>query len=321
VASGNPHRRHEARPGRHAARPGRHRGKRRPIGGTQTTAVALVALTGVGLAVHGARREEPVAPPAKNAANAASQQTRHTTDTASRARPVAMRVGRVTVDSDGFLSWALLDRRTGRITGSANFAAPSDAMSMVKAWLAADYLRQHPEPTRAARQRLRIMIRDSDNAAAQAIYREVGRTESIERMIETCRLTDSAAVPGLWSNTVVSARDVVRLGLCLADGRAAGPVWTDWLMNEMREVRGTGDFGVRTALDDDTVAIKNGWLLRDEDGLWHVSCLAVADRWVIAVLARYPGREGLETGADLCRDVGAQLLGIANPVVAAAARG
>jgi hypothetical protein len=42
---------------------------------------------------------------------------------------------------------------------------------------------------------------------------------------------------------------------------------------------------------------------------------------VIAVLARYPGREGLENGADLCRDVGAQLLAIANPVVAAAARG
>ena len=282
--------------------------------------MALVALTGVGLAVHGARREEVTTPPARTDA-AATQQTRHTTDAASRARPAAMRVGRVTVDYDGFLSWALLDRRTGRITGSANFAAPSDTMSMVKAWLAADYLRQHPKPTQAARQQLRIMIRDSDNAAAQAIYREVGRTESIERMVETCRLTDSAAVPGMWSNTVVSARDVVRLGLCLADGRAAGPVWTDWLLDEMRAVRGTGDFGVRTALDDDTVAIKNGWLLRDEDGLWHVSCLAIADRWVISVLARYPGRDGFETGADLCREVGAQLLGIANPVVAAAARG
>ena len=52
-----------------------------------------------------------------------------------------------------------------------------------------------------------------------------------------------------------------------------------------------------------------------------MSCLAIADRWVISVLARYPGGEGLETGADLCQEVGAQLLGIANPVVAAAARG
>jgi hypothetical protein len=274
-------------------------------------------LTGVGIAVQARRDDVPPTAPAPIQA-----QTRRTPDVSSRARPVALRVGPVTAESDGFLSWALLDRRTGRITGSANFGAPSDTMSMIKAWLAADFLRTiDREPTATERQRLRIMIRDSDNAAAQRIYGEVGRTASVERMVSTCRLTDSAAVPGMWSNTIVSARDVVRLGLCLADGRAAGPHWTSWLLDEMRQVRGTGDFGVRRALDDDRIAIKNGWLLRDEDKLWHISCLAIADRWIISVLARYPGRQGFRTGTDLCRDVGAQLLGIGKPVVAAAARG
>lgn len=276
-----------------------------------------MALTGVGVAVHARRDDVPPAPPPP-----ALAQGPRTSDVSRKARPAALRVGAVTARTDGFLSWAFLDRRTGRITGSANFGAPSDTMSMVKAWLAADFLRTADhEPTATELGRIRIMIRDSDNGAAQRIYEDVGRTESVERMISICGLTDSAAVRNMWSNTVVSARDVVRLGLCLADGRGAGPRWTRWLLEEMRQVRGTGDFGVRRALDDDRIAIKNGWLLRDEDGRWHVACLAIADRWIISVLARYPGREGFTTGTDLCRDVGAQLLGIGKPVVAAAARG
>ena len=165
------------------------------------------------------------------------------------------------------------------------------------------------------------MIRDSDNAAAQAIYREVGRTESIERMIEMCRLTDSAAVPGIGATP--SSRPATSYAWPVPGRRARRRSGVDRLAAG-RDARGTGNRRLRRphgAGRRRTVAIKNGWLLRDEDGLWHVSCLAIADRWVISVLARYPGGEGLETGADLCREVGAQLLGIANPVVAAAARG
>jgi hypothetical protein len=171
---------------------------------------------------------------------------------APKPRTVALRSGAVYVDSAGFLSWALLDRRTGRISGSANLTAPSDTMSMVKSWIAADYLR---------------------------LAAERGVTP--------------------------------RLGACLADGRAAGPRWTPWLLDEMRQVRGVGDFGVRAALPDrlaGTVAIKNGWLLRDEDRLWHISCLAIGDGWILGVLARYPGRLGFGYGARLCQKVGEQLL-------------
>ncbi|MEV0728810.1 serine hydrolase [Polymorphospora sp. NPDC050346] len=220
----------------------------------------------------------------------------------------------VRVPVEGFLSWAFLDRRSGRITGSANHTAPSDTMSMVKAWLAADYLRRIPPgetPTEARLDALTRMIRDSDNAAAQDLFAVLGRRRSIERLVETCGLTDSAPYHDAWSNTVVSARDTVRIGLCLADGRAAGDRWTPWLLDEMRRVRGVGDFGIRAALPADLapqVAIKNGWLLRDEDGLWHIACLAIGPDWVVAALARYPGRLGFEYGTGLCRDVGGQLL-------------
>ncbi|HEY2949162.1 MAG TPA: hypothetical protein VGJ53_12325 [Micromonosporaceae bacterium] len=221
----------------------------------------------------------------------------------------------ITLASGGFLSWAMLDRRTGQITGSANLTAPSDTMSMIKAWLAADYLRRAEEngqtPPAKRLQRLSAMIRDSDNAAGEEFYRLLGGAASIDRLVRICQLTESGGYLNRWSNTIVSARDTVRLGGCIADGRAAGQRWTPWLIGEMRGVHGDGDFGIRDALADEVaanVAIKNGWLLREEDGLWHISCLAIGDGWVVGVLARYPGNLGLAYGAWLCRDVGEQLV-------------
>jgi hypothetical protein len=223
-------------------------------------------------------------------------------------RPVAF-------TSPGFHSWALLNTRTGAMSGSADPAATSDTVSMVKAWLAADYLRQaalrHERPTADRMRELSIMIRDSDNQAAEDTYRRNGATASIQRLIRVCGLTNSSAVPDRWSETRMSARDAARMGACLADGRAAGPVWTKWVLNEMRQVRGDGRFGVVQALPADvaaTTAIKNGWLLRDETGLWHVNCLAIGEDWVLAVMLRYPGSLGFAHGGTVCRSVTTQLM-------------
>ncbi|MDG4773268.1 serine hydrolase [Solwaraspora sp. WMMD792] len=233
-------------------------------------------------------------------------------------RSVLLRTGPVPTPTDGFFSWAALNRRTGLITGSPNFAAQSDTMSLIKVWLAADDLRRADEQGHMLRTpqlaQLSSIIRDSDNPGADATFDRVGGRESIERMVRLCGLTDSAPERDRWSNTVVSARDLTRLGRCLADGRAAGPQWTPWLLSEMRAVRGEGDFGPRDALTPEyaaTIAIKNGWLLRDEDGLWHVSCLAIGETWVIGALARYPGRHGLDHGVDYCRQLGTALLLVA----------
>jgi hypothetical protein len=228
---------------------------------------------------------------------------------------ITLRPAPVTLDTPGFVSWALLDRRTNAITGSPNISETNDTASMIKAWLAADYLRRASaageSPSQQRLNELSIMIRDSDNAAAQDIYLRNGQDDSIERLFGMCGLTDSSAYRGWWSKTKVSARDTARMGACIADGRAAGQAWTPWLLDEMRQVRGEGDFGARTAMPPEAaahVAIKNGWLVRSEDGLWHVSCLAIGDDWVLGVLTRYPGRLGLEHGAGLCRSVGQQLM-------------
>jgi hypothetical protein len=240
--------------------------------------------------------------------------------TADAGPPPLLQPRRVAFSTPGFQSWALLNTRTGKLSGSGNMAATSDTMSMVKGWLAADFLRQaaarRQKPSTADLDTLSIMIRDSDNQAAEDTYRRNGGTASIERLIRTCGLTDSRAVPGLWSDTVMSARDAVRMGACLADGRAAGRQWTPWVLNEMRRVRGDGRFGVVDALPDEVaarVAIKNGWLLRDTDNQWHVDCLAVGDGWVLSVLTRYAPELGFAHGGTVCASVTRQLL---NPAAA-----
>jgi hypothetical protein len=220
----------------------------------------------------------------------------------------------VTLPSELFLSWALMDQRTGQIWGSSTMDTPDWTASMIKAWLAADYLRQKPNPSQATLTMIDTMIRDSDNDAATTIYDEEGQGASIGRLVRLCGLTDST--PGTrWGITDVSARDAVRMGSCIADGVAAGPVWTGWLMDLMRGVRGEGDFGIRDALpaaQAARVAVKNGYEHFGDDGLFHVNCLAVGPGWTMAVMQVYPPANGwgadLQRGANGCADVARQLL-------------
>ncbi len=253
--------------------------------------------------------------------------------------PLPFRSAEVTaaaVNTKGFLSWALMDRRTGEIVGSANMMESSETASMIKAWLAADYLRIADEDkakpasqrratlTDSSRGTLSVMIQKSDNAAAEWTYNRVGRTNSIKRLITTCSLTDSEAPQEAtkgegWGYTKISAQDAVRLGECIADGRAAGATETPWLLGLMRKIQpglSYGDFGIAKALPpalQSQVAWKNGWDIWKEDGTYHTNCMAIGDTWIMAVMQRYPSAgkndaQLLTITSKVCADVATALL-------------
>jgi hypothetical protein len=225
-----------------------------------------------------------------------------------------LRIGPVQLSITGYWSWTMIDRRNGQLAGSTNLSARSDTASMIKSWIAADYLRRATERGRRVStgqlQQLSIMIRDSDNAIASDFDEINGGAASIKRLSSKCGLTDTVADrSGSWSTTKMSARDAARLGVCIGDGRAAGPQWTGWLLNEMRQVRGAGRFGIVQAFPADvarTVSIKNGWILR-KNGKWYVNCLAVTGDWALSVMTQYPGRLGQGYGSSTCRKVAEQL--------------
>ncbi|WBB77976.1 hypothetical protein O7606_17135 [Micromonospora sp. WMMD882] len=235
----------------------------------------------------------------------------------------------VSVPFDGkYLSWALMDRSNGEISGSKNLTTTNSTESMIKAWIAADHLRQlGDEPLTAARKRqISTAIRDSNDDAAQSLYRAGGSRAVVERLIRLCKLTDTKLDPrARWAYTQMSPRDAVRMGDCIADGTAAGPKWTSYLLDEMSKVRGTtaaadqqlkqggGRWGIIDGLPEQItaqgpVSIKNGWTLLWADLQWHLNCLAVTDKWSLAVMMRYPREHGLDYGAKVCQSVTTQLV-------------
>jgi hypothetical protein len=224
----------------------------------------------------------------------------------------------VHVPVGGLFAWALMDRRTGKVWGY-NWSSTTWTASMIKPWLAADWLRlavnRHHTPTSSELYTLEIMIRDSDNNAAQATYLNNGGEVSIQRLISICKLVDTTASAAGWSFTSISARDTVKMANCIADGTATGTAyWTDWLLRMMREVRGDGDFGIREAFspaERATIAIKNGWLNYTDDNNWHINCMAVTSTWALAVLQRFPESGpndiGFSTAQNVCTEVAEQL--------------
>ncbi|MEV0454812.1 hypothetical protein [Catellatospora methionotrophica] len=219
----------------------------------------------------------------------------------------------VTVKTGAWWSWALMDRKTGKIVGSPNFKQTNMTASMIKAWLAADYLRRAAEagqaPSTARMNEIRTMIRDSANGPASTLYAELGRSATIARLIDVCGLTDSQAGDG-WSTTRLSARDTCRIAHAIGSGKAAGPTWTSYLVGEMRAVRGTGNFGIRKAFpaaEQSRIAIKNGWVDRQATNEWNVNCLALGDNWTMAVLTRFPMSTAWSHGGDIAKSVATQL--------------
>ena len=184
---------------------------------------------------------------------------------------------------------------------------------MTKAWLAALYLREHPDPGPEWVELLSRMIRDSDNDAADTVHAALGSDGPVtEAMRTVCGVDGVRIEPGGtnpmrgWAWVYTSPRQSARLGACIAKGDVAEPGWTHWLLEEMRHVRGAGDFGIQSAFPSgqrSDIAIKNGW--SEHDGQWVVNCLAIGESWSLAVESRTPS---FEDGGQVCESVTEQLL-------------
>ena len=208
-------------------------------------------------------------------------------------------------------------------TGSANMDSTRNTVeSMIKGYIAADWLRRTDAagktPTKNQLNQITLMIIDSNNQIAQEYYNLGGHDSVIKRMISVCGLRDTVKIKhDSWSFTELTPADAARYGECLADGRAAGPKWTTWLLHVMTQVRGGvkdqksdtvegGRWGIVDGLPKSmqgTVSMKNGWTLY-VDG-WHVNCLGIGPGWVLSVMVR---TASLQSGADACASVARQLV-------------
>lgn len=221
----------------------------------------------------------------------------------------------LTIPDAGYSGWALLDRATGAISGSPNAETEANTVeSMIKPWIVADYLRQLTEagqtPPPEVLDELTLVIVDSNDPLAESYYYQAGADDTVRRLIVMCGLSGTRIDPGLWWSTTMTPVDAVRYGECVADGRAAGPQWTPWLLDVMTQVRGSvdqqisgtvqgGRWGIIDGLPPELaaeVSIKNGYT-EYMDG-WHVNCLAIHEDFVLAVMMR--SWAGLAGAAEGC---------------------
>ncbi len=231
--------------------------------------------------------------------------------------------GDITVSGTSEFAWALLDRDTGNVSGSENDATMlNTSESMIKPWIAGDFLRRMDEagetPTDAQLADIRLMIIDSNDLMAQKYYKLDGRNAVINRFISICKLQNtSIGRSGWWSYTMVNPVDVTRYGQCVADGDAAGPKWTPYLLKLMTQVRGGwqdqisaakqgGRWGIIDGLPPalaSQVSIKNGWYGHVDS--WHINCMAINTHWVLSVEMH---TTSMKKGVDVCASVAKQLV-------------
>jgi beta-lactamase class A len=147
--------------------------------------------------------------------------------------------------------------------------------------------RAHRNPTAAERADASIMIRYSDNEAADRLYTRVGGAAGVDAANRRLALRHTHAVDGrcidllCWSLTRTTADDQVRLLRDLVGGR--GPLTAAnraYVLGLMGRVTREQSWGVRAAArDGDEVANKNGWMTHEADG----------DRWAINSIGRVRG--------------------------------
>jgi hypothetical protein len=165
---------------------------------------------------------------------------------------------------------AVLDRSTGQlVTGGGN--RPFPIASVVKLFIADDLLLQETEGkttlSAADRRSLDVMLRSSDDSAAQNFWDRSGGNAVIARVKARYGLAGTTApYNGRWDVTTSTAGDLVRYYDMLLNGSGGlPPEQASIIINNLAQSTPTGNdgypqrFGIPEGLYAEPVAVKQGW--------------------------------------------------------------
>ena len=183
------------------------------------------------------------------------------------------RVRQATADaakSAAYIETVVLDRKTDQIVSNgAN--KPFPLASVVKLFIADDLLLQESkgETTLSAadRKSLDVMLRSSDDSAAQTFWNRSGQNAIIARVVARYGLTGTTApYNGHWDVTLSTASDLVRYYDMLLDGTGGLPRGqANVIISNLAQSTPTGAdgypqrFGIPEGLYAEPVAVKQGW--------------------------------------------------------------
>ncbi|AFM16702.1 beta-lactamase class A [Mycolicibacterium chubuense NBB4] len=284
--------------------------RRRPLRLVTTTAalgVTMMALGGCEAQVHGSTPASPgprltVVAPLGTAAPLPDappdQATATFTGLAGREQQATAEAANAGAD----ITAAVLDRRTGQLVTNGN-DRPIAIASVVKLFIADDLLLQvaNGQTTLSPddRKMLDVMLRASDDSAAEVFWDRSGGSDIISRVVDRYGLTSTQAPSnGRWFNTISTAKDLVtyydkllagtgglppeQASIILADLAASTPTAPDGMVpGGVYPQR----FGIPEGLPNDPVAVKQGWMCCIGSDWMHLSTGVIGPdrRYVMAI--------------------------------------
>lgn len=200
------------------------------------------------------------------------------------------------------ISFTLLDRRTGQQISDGD-GAPFPIASVTKLFIADDLLLQvaqgKTQLTSDDRQALDVMLRSSDDNAAENFWNRSGGSAIIARVVARYGLgSTSAPYDGHWWNTMSTTVDLVKYYSMLLDGSGGlPPQQANIMVSDLAQSTPTGidgypqRFGIPDGLFAESVAVKQGWMCCWNGANWlHMSTGVVGPdrRYVMAIVSLQP---------------------------------
>ncbi|MFF6847650.1 serine hydrolase [Streptomyces antimycoticus] len=215
-------------------------------------------------------------------------------------------LGPVAQGSGADFSVAVLDTRsrTSGVHGDGSYATASIVKVGI---LAALLLRAEDEGrplTAQERSHAAVMIEQSDNDAATALWRTIGGAAGLDAAHQRLGLTATrAGSGGSWGVTLTTAVDqLTLLRAIFSDDSALNGRARTYLRALMGRVVDRQSWGVSAADGDGSgTRLKNGWMPRDATGLWVVNSIgevpADGRAYLVAVLSE--GSADMDSGVAL----------------------
>ena len=184
-----------------------------------------------------------------------------------------VRIRQATADaakSGADIEAVVLDRDTGQLVSNGS-NQPFPIASVVKLFIADDLLLQESEGkttlSAADRKSLDVMLRSSDDSAAQMFWDRSGQNAIIARVKARYGLASTTApYNGHWDVTQSTAADLVRYYDMLLNGTGGlPPAQANVIMTDLAQSTPTGTdgypqrFGIPEGLYAEVVAVKQGW--------------------------------------------------------------
>jgi len=246
-------------------------------------AITGLAIVGAALLVNGCEAQVWGAPPTAESTQQATVAAPQASLPVLPAAPPAQsagpldgldaRVRQATADaakSGARIETVVLDRNTGQMVSNGT-NTPFPLASVVKLFIADDLLLQESKGetklTAADRKSLDIMLRSSDDGAAQTFWNRSGQNAIIARVVARYGLTGTTApYNGHWDVTLSTASDLVRYYDMLLDGTGGlPPEQANVIIRNLAQSTPTGidgypqRFGIPEGLYAEPVAVKQGW--------------------------------------------------------------